>query len=146
MAEHDDQFPDAAEVLFRQVYPNWLTEDGQPSSQAFYPWREVDKGCLSVDRSTLTTPAEAHALFTAPKPAGFEQASAGVWGLSITEVVEVGIAPRPDRIDATHEYPENPAHALLEYPSANPKGWKGLGRRLKVKAADRGCLHPKDER
>ena len=27
----------------------WL-DDGEPSSQSFFPWRDVDDDCMSVDR------------------------------------------------------------------------------------------------
>jgi hypothetical protein len=76
---HDD-------LLLRHVYPSWLDDEGQPSSQAFYPWREVDEGCLSVNRATVTTPEDSFLLFTGERPEGFGGTSAGVWAIALGEV------------------------------------------------------------
>jgi hypothetical protein len=73
------------EVLLRQVNPKWM-EDGEPSSQSFYPWRDIDECCMSVDRGSMTSAADAFDLFTKPMPAGFAQASIGVWGITVAEV------------------------------------------------------------
>ncbi|HXI99289.1 MAG TPA: hypothetical protein VNG73_10120, partial [Gemmatimonadaceae bacterium] len=73
------------ELFYRQVTKDWL-EDGVPTSQAFHPWREIDAGCLSVDRHSRTTPAGAFKLFTDPKPTGFGGSSHGVWSLSREEI------------------------------------------------------------
>ena len=51
--------PETVETLFRHVNPSWL-DNGQPSSQAFYPFGEKDDGCLSVDRGSLTCAAAAY--------------------------------------------------------------------------------------
>jgi hypothetical protein len=136
------QLTDAAELLLRQVYPKWLEEDGEPSSQAFYPWRDVDAGCLSVDRESLTTPASAFLCFTSPQPAGFGQPSAGVWGLTIGEVTSAGLSAWEDPVAATVTSPANPAHALLEFDGLEKKRWKSVGRTLKLRARERGRLHP----
>lgn len=130
------------EVLFRQVYPNWLEEEGRPSSQAFHPWRPVDQGYLSVDRGSLTTPEAAYTLFTDEKPHGFGADSAGVWGLSVGEVTTSGVSPWEDPVPATQTTPANPAHALLDFNTMEPKTWKKTGRLLKVKAWERGRLYP----
>lgn len=130
------------EVLLRQVYPTWLEEEGQPSSMAFYPWRQVDEGQLSVDRGTLTTPQNAYLQFTAAKPAGFGMDSAGVWGLTVAEVAEQGVIPWEDPVEATETTPSNPAHALLDFEGLESRIWKKIGRLLKMKARDRGRLFP----
>ncbi len=129
------------ELLFRQVYPNWLEDNGQPSSQAFYPWRDVDDGCLSVDRATVTTANAAFLLFTTPKPDGFETASAGVWGLKVCEL-ELLMSAWEDPIDATSDTPANPAHAIVEFGQLEKKQWKRLGRMLKGRALERGRIFP----
>lgn len=131
-----------ADLMLRQVYPKWLEEDGEPSSQAFYPWRTIDDGCLSVDQRALTTPERAHQLFTAPPPDGFGQPSAGVWGLTVEEVGAVGVTTWADPVAATPEKPANPAHALFEFADRPKKDWKSIGRILKLKARTRGKLHP----
>ncbi|MFT3765159.1 MAG: hypothetical protein QM820_06535 [Minicystis sp.] len=137
------QIEDVTVVLLRQVYPSWLTEDGEPSSQAFYPWRDIDQGCLSVDHGGLTTAESAHALFTTLPPDGFGMASVGVWGLSVAEVVEVGVSAWCDPVPAADGKPANPAHALVEFEGKNDKARKAAGRVLKVKAIARGRLHPR---
>ena len=40
-ASRDAEWPDPEELLHRQVYPTWLVDDGEPRSQAFYPWRAL---------------------------------------------------------------------------------------------------------
>lgn len=129
-------------VLLRHVYPTWLDEEGEPSSQAFYPWRDVDHDCLSVDRGDMTTPEKAHVLFTTQPPEGFGVASVGVWGLSLEEVTEAGVSTWSDPVEATENKPANPAHALVEFEGNSVNAKKKIGRALKVKAIVRGRLHP----
>jgi hypothetical protein len=136
------EIKDVKVVLLRQVYPKWLDEEGEPSSQAFYPWRDVDHGCLSVDRDDLTTPEKAHALFTTEPPRGFGGTSIGVWGLSLEEVTAMGVSTWSDPVAATENKPENPAHALVEFEGKSDKAKQKIGRALKVKAIARGRLHP----
>jgi hypothetical protein len=135
------QVTDATELLLRQVYEKWLEEDGQPSSMAFYPWRDVDDGCLSVDRAALTTAEDAFVRFTSPQPTGFGQSSVGVWGLTVGETEAVGLSVWEDPVATTATAPANPAHALLEFGSLEKKRWKSTGRVLKLNARARGRLY-----
>jgi hypothetical protein len=128
--------------LFRQVFPNWLEDDGQPSSQAFHPWRDCDDGSLSVDRASLTTAEATFLLFTTPKPMGFEGQSAGVWGFTVGEIMAMRLVALEDAIAATKDTPANPAHALVNFHNIDRSRWKNTGRQLKVKAIDRGRIHP----
>lgn len=130
------------EVLYRQIDPSWLDDEGVPSSQAFYPWRSIDDGCLSTDRSSITSPAESHALATALPPRGFGLDSVGVWGLSVQEVIDSCLSAWSDPVVGTPEKPENPAHALVEFGGMSQKKWKSVGRVLKLRALARGRLHP----
>lgn len=137
------QLLNPAELLLRQVYPTWLEEGGEPSSQVFYPWCDVDDGCLSVDQRSITTEDVAFTLFTAPRPDGFGQPSTGVWGLSVAEVTTAGVTAWADPVRATESTPHNVAHALIEF-AEKPRGkWKSIGRTLKLQARVRGRLHPK---
>lgn len=129
-------------VLYRHVQPNWLTDEGEPSSQAFWPWREIDNGCLSVDRGNMATAAESHNLRTASKPTGFGVESAGVWGLSIGEVASVGLKSCADPVEKNGDQPANPAHAVIEFGDLVRKKREKIGRQFKGKAIDRGRLHP----
>ena len=129
------------ETLFRHVNPNWL-DDGQPSSQAFYPFGEKDDGCLSVDRGSLTSAAAAYVLFTDPRPGGFGLLAVGTWGLLISELAGHALTPWSDALAATADTPANPAHAVVEFSAAPRQQWKKIGRAQKNLARSRGRLHP----
>jgi hypothetical protein len=133
----------SGELLFRQIYPSWLDEDGEPSSQAFFPWRPIDDGCLSVDRESMASAEDSHHLSTAAPPDGFGLNSVGVWGFAIEEVVSLGLEAWSDPVTKTRERPANPAHSLVEFAGAPQKKWRKLGRELKLKALARGKLHPR---
>jgi hypothetical protein len=124
------------ELLFRQVYPDWLGDDGEPSSQAFYPWRDVDDGCLSVDRGALISVERSFNLAVMPKPAGFALPSIGVWGLTVRDVRGVELKAWEDPVIGTTDHPANEAHAVIDFCPLDRKKWKSVGRRLKVKALD----------
>jgi hypothetical protein len=140
--KNGDKLTDAVEVVFRQVYPSWLEEDGEPSSQAFRPWRTVDEGCVSTDRGSVTTASKAFELFTAKQPKGFGQTSVGVWGLAIGEIGSAGLSVWADPLKSTADLPANPAHAVIEFADQPHDKWKTIARRLKVNARMRGRLHP----
>lgn len=137
-----DQLPSSAEILFRQIHPHWLAEEGEPSSQAFFPWREIDEGCLSVDRSSLTSAECSHHLATVSPPDGFGLTSVGVWGFAVDEVVALGISAWSDPVDRSDDKPANPAHSLVEFSDTPKKQWRKVGRELKLKALVRGRLYP----
>lgn len=139
--KNGDRIPGSDEILIRQVNPAWL-DDGEPSSQSFYPWRDIDEDCMSVDRGSLTSPAAAFQLFTAARPDGFGQPSAGAWGLAVSEVDVVGLSAWNDPVAATSDTPANPAHALVEFAPFTKKQQRTLGRKLKLLAITRGRLHP----
>lgn len=129
-------------VLFRQVNPGWLVEDGQPSSQAFHPWRAADEGCLSTDRSSMTSASLSYQLATSPPPDGFGLASCGVWGLSVEEIVACQLTAWADPVEETAGKPANPAHALVEFGDKPKNKWTSVARALKVQAIKRGQLFP----
>lgn len=83
---------DENEVLLRQIHPTFI-QGGQPSSQPFAPTPK-DANRLSVDRSSLTTAADSHALFT-----GNGHASEAVYGVSVGEF---GRRPHGGKSDADH--------------------------------------------
>lgn len=132
-------------LLLRHVYPKWLEEDGEPSSQAFYPWRDIDDGCLSVDQRSLTTEEESYRLFTLPPPDGFGQPSVGIWGIEVEEIAAEGLTAWCDPVEACGGKPANPAHALVEFGAKPKNSWKALGRKFKLKARARGKLYPRLE-
>lgn len=122
------------EVLFRQIHPSFM-EDNEPSSDRFRP-SVRDQHRLSVDRSALTTAAEAHARFVSGG-----RKSVAVFGLSVGEFDAENIPCSEDPIPASANEPENPAHALADYAAHELATQKLVAKRLKRLAVARGCLH-----
>lgn len=140
--KNGSQISNLTELLLRQVDPAWLDDEGEPSSQNFYPWRDIDHGCLSVDRGAVTTAAAAHSLFTAPRPDGFGKSSQGVWGLGVSELSTIGLSAWEDPRLADDLGPANSAHAVIEFNALSATKWKSAGKRLKRFALSRGRLFP----
>jgi hypothetical protein len=128
-----DKLPASDEVLLRQI-PPWALDDGVPNSDQFRP-RKVDNNQLSLDRSSITTPAAAHALFTSNG-----SQSAAVFGLTINEFAAETLPCYPDPIKDDPKSPDNPAHAHAEYSAHETGKQKVIGKRLKALAVARGCL------
>jgi len=126
---------DQDEVLFRQIHPDSL-QDGEPASDRFRP-SERDANKLSTDRSSLTTAADAHALFTSTG-----KKSAAVFGLTVGEFLTESIPCVEDPVKDAPEFPDNPAHALADYSAHERNKQKVIAKRLKRLALARGCLHP----
>lgn len=133
-----EKLTDGAEVLFRQIHPD-LMQDGEPASSSFRP-KEADKDMLSVDRSTLTTAGDAHALYTSNG-----QRSEAVYGLTVAEFEGCGIPCEEDPLEETEQAAANPAHALASFAGYGISKQKTLGKRLKKFAVARGCLHPQPQ-
>jgi hypothetical protein len=129
------------EILFRQVFREWIDDDG-PSSQAFRPTRAVDEACLSAACNSKTTVEDAFALHTSPSPMGFGMQSVGVWGLSVGEIENEKLEAWEDPVGPVPPHPANPAHAVIEFGGLGDKQCKRIGRLLKLKATERGRLHP----
>jgi hypothetical protein len=129
-------------LLLRQVLTKWFDEDGLPTTQAFWPWRNIDDGCLSVDRSTLTTAENAFKLFTSPEPDGFNRESGGVWSMSMSDVQADDLSLWADPVAAKDNEPANPSHALMDFEKYTKKQRESLGRIFKVKSLARGRLFP----
>ena len=141
-AKRGPEIVDGNEVLLRHIFPSWLTEEGEPSSQAFYPWRDIDAGCLSVDRRALVTPADAFARFTSAKPQGFGQPACEVWGLSVEETRQFELTSWQDPVEAADDHPANPTHARVDFNGRSRGQWGKIGKKLKVFAITRKRLHP----
>lgn len=132
-----ERLTDKAELLFRQVHPNWLN-DGQPSSQAFKPTLK-DEGKLSTARAAKTTPEAAFVHHT--DTLGLQ--SAGTWAVSVEEI-EATPVPLEAYGDPVTEPTVDPAHAFIEYPD-DRKLVETKAKILRAKARDRGRLHPNDQ-
>lgn len=122
------------EVLFRQIHPTFLEDDGEPSSQPFRP-SEKDEDKLSVDRETLTTPADSHALYVSN---GWE--SVAVYGLSVGEFGKEKLPCSSNPLEKTDKQAANPAHALADYSAFSANKQKTIAKRLKKDARARGVL------
>lgn len=130
-----DKLDDENELLFRQVHPSFVI-DGQVSSQPFHP-TDKDDNKLSVDRASLTTAANSHALYTAN---GFS--SAAVYALNVAEFAEEALSCVSDPLPAANGLAENPAHAYADYSAFRTNQQKNIAKRLKKKAVARGQQHP----
>jgi len=126
---------EADEVLFRQIHPNFF-ENSHPGSPQFAPTPK-DEGKLSVDRSSLTDAAGAHALFTGN---GFE--SAAVYGLTVAEFNAESLPCYSDPLKAAGTLAANPAHAYADFATFNANQHKKIAKRLRNVAVKRGRLHP----
>ena len=126
---------DEAEILFRQIHPNYMS-NGMPSSDRFRPTSN-DGGRLSVDRSALVSAAESHELYVSNG-----RASTAVFGVSVGECLAEQLPSFEDPIEESSTTKANPAHAVIDFSAFSEKDRRVLGRRLQLKAIDRGQLHP----
>ena len=126
---------DGDEVLFRQIHPSFY-DNSYPSSGPFAPSAKDDSK-LSVDRSSLTTAAASHALFTGN---GF--ASVAVYGVSVAEFNAESLPCHPDPLRAEGALAANPAHAYADFSAFNPSQSKKIAKRLRNNAVQRGRLYP----
>jgi hypothetical protein len=130
-----DRLTTDEELLFRQIHPSFV-ESGYPSSQPFLPTSKDDNK-LSVDRSTITTPSNAFALYTSNG-----HCSAAVYGLSVGEFKEQDLPCVSDPLEAMEDQAANPAHAYADYAQHGTSKQKNIAKRLKHRAIARGCLYP----
>lgn len=126
---------DSEEILFRQIHPNFY-DNNHPASPQFAPTAK-DENKLSVDRSSLTTAAAAHALFTSN---GYE--SAAVYGVSVGEFGAEKLSCYSDPLKAEGKLAENPAHAYANFSAFSTNQSKTIAKRLRNNAVKRGRLHP----
>lgn len=122
------------EVMLRQVHPN-LYQAGAVASSAFLP-TEADRGRLSVDRSSLTTPKGSFDLY---RENG--RASAAVFGVTVGEFNSENIECHPDPLLATEKLKANPAHAYADYGGIGTSKRRQKAQRLRTIAVGRGQLH-----
>lgn len=125
----------SSEILFRQIHPDFL-DAGEPGSSSFMPG-SGDDGFLSIDRSSLTSAAAAHALYTLR---GLR--SDAVFGLTVGEFAEQKVPTIADPIAASAGVPANPAHALADFNAHGTSARRRIAKALKRLAIARGQLHP----
>lgn len=133
-AATDTFLRDGAEVLLRQIHPS-LYLDGKIASTAFLPTAN-DKGELSVDRSSLTTPDASFHLYVAN---GRE--SVAVYGVSVAQFKAEGIDCHSDPLPETDKLEANAAHAFADFKRIDAsKKQKQAAQRLRDRAVERRCL------
>lgn len=115
-------------ILLRQVHPTFAP-DGEPTSQAFFPFPK-DQGKLSVYDGDQVTAPESHKHYTSV----LKYESIGVWGVSQYEVSQVGLKAE------TSLTKDSPAHAHVDFEDRDEKTCRKLAKKLKAAAITRGCL------
>lgn len=126
---------DSDELLYRQIHPNWMNS-GRPTSLAFKPSLK-DNNHLSTDRSYKTTAAEAYHRYLR-----LNLKSQGTWGVTVGEFKEVEIDCFYDPIMDCEGTEDNPAHSYADFSSLEGNNKKkSVGKILRRKAANRGCLY-----
>ena len=118
-----------------KIHPNFY-DNCYPGSGQFAPSAKDDNK-LSVDRSSLTTAAASHTVFTGN---GF--ASVAVYGVSVAEFSAEGLPCHPDPLEAEGTLAANPAHAYADFSTFSPSQGKKVAKRLRNNAVRRGRLHP----
>lgn len=121
---------DPAEMLLRQVHPNWV-EDGVPSSQAFVPTKK-DEGKLSIARGSTTSSEAAFKHYTTVQ----QMESAGTWGVTVGEALEAGVNSFDEPWDNV------PAHGFVDFRGRTRRQAERNGKLLVARARVRGRLYP----
>lgn len=85
LLEGERLMTDADELAYRQLTPKMFEQNGKPSSHVFGP-SSADGGKPSYSRSSIVTPQAARDWHTAYA----NTPSAGVWAVSVSEVIETG--------------------------------------------------------
>lgn len=131
LAAHEELLEEGAELLWRQVHPTFVGEDG-PDPQAFNPSRE-HKHCLSVARAAKVDAAEAYRRHT---NRGLR--SGGTWAMTVREVLDVELRAVDD--SAVPERPDEHAYVDFRVVAAR-RDRKIAAGVLADRAARRGCQH-----
>jgi len=119
------------ELLFRQVFPGWIDEEGVLSSQAFRP-SKGDKGKLSIARESLTTAEEAFKYYTTE----LCLSSAGTWAVTVGETLDAGLESFDEKDERV------PAHGFIDFRELGRNEAERRAKRLLARAKARGRLFP----
>jgi hypothetical protein len=118
---------DGAELMYRQVHPNWV-DDGLPS--AFRPTKK-DAKMLSVAQGSKISAEAAFVRHT--EMLGLR--SAGTWGVNVGEVTAANLKCFAD------PEPDDPSHAFIDFSDISRRKPEAKSQLLTVHAQRRGCLH-----
>jgi hypothetical protein len=123
-----DILDDLEELLYRHIHPSLLNLDNEPMSCCFYP-NTNDNGKLSVDRSSLVTPEQSFQTYTKTNK------SYAIYALSVKDFKESNISCISDPLE------NNTAHALADYSGYSNSQRTKIGKLLRKKSVDRGCIY-----
>jgi hypothetical protein len=120
---------DPAELLFRQVHPNWIV-DGIPSSQAFNPTKK-DKGKLSIALGSKTDAEGAYRHHVEV----LRFASVGTWAVTVGEASSAERPTIPDPLE------NDPAHGFVDFRGLTRGAAEKPAKILLARSNARGCLY-----
>lgn len=130
------EFTDS-ELLWRNVHPSFWDEDGgQPSSQAFRPTAK-DEGLMSVAREARVSAQDHFVDYTETHCLQ----SAGVWALSVAEVVSLELDLEHDEYVESRQ-PCPTGHTSIGFLALSGSQASKMGRRLRALAVARGKQAP----
>ncbi len=124
------------ELLWRQVHPTWVTEDGVPTSQAFKP-ATADEDKPSVARSSVHTAGEAYRWHTETA----KRKSVVTWGVAVGECVQETLRVVDDSNAEDAPPTRSPAHAYLDFRSHMKGEVKLASAALLAAALRRGQIY-----
>lgn len=123
---------DTNETVLRNISPGLLTPEGLASPKAFGPTSD-DEGLLSTDRAKLRAPEETYRF----RVESLMRPSAGVLGLQVAEVVQVGLEVLEDPVT---DEPLNDAHAVIDFRPLSKQEERIAREKLLNFAKERGWL------
>ncbi|WP_336649094.1 hypothetical protein [Microbacterium sp. MMO-10] len=124
----------AEELIYRQIAPHMLVDDGKIASTAFGP-NSSDNDMPSYARSSVVSPQEARDWHTrnASSP------SQGVWGVTVGEVIVAGRYVVDDSAcPPPHSGKRAPGHCFVDFRGLSRPDRKELRARLHMCAMGRG--------
>lgn len=125
------------ELLWRQVHPDWVTDDGVPTSQAFKP-AQADVNKPSVARSQRQTAEDAYRWHTESA----QLKSRGTWGVTAGECTAASLRVIDDSNAENAPAHRSPAHAYLDFRPHSKSERKIASASLLSSALRRGQVYP----
>lgn len=136
--EGEVELTDIDEQLWRNVHPAYL-DDGNMTSQAFKPTSKDDQR-LSSARAERVTARIHHMEFT--EALGLE--SAGVWAVTVGEVLEVNLRAVWDERSQNPPDPCPTGHTYIDFRGQSGNKTTRLAQQLRNLAVARGRQHPEE--
>lgn len=134
LADGEQLMNETEELIYRQIAPHMLVDDGKVASTAFGP-NSSDDNMPSYSRSTVVTAQQARDWHTdnAVSP------SLGVWGVTVGEVIASGrYAVDDSRCPVPAGGKRAPGHCFIDFRGLAKAQRKELRARLHMHAMERG--------